>query len=317
MSRFFVFVPIAAIAAAAAAPIGGHPLPPIAKGVKIGGISVGGMNAATARVHVERVYRRAVVFAYGKESWRARPAALGARPLIGRAVTLALRAKRAKKVELRVSFNRKRLNSYVARLDNRLSEPASDAYLVGLSNFVPVIAPGQPGMSVNRGMMMGRIVSTLRSFQRKPIALAVERVEPQITPDTFGPIIVVKIKSHQLLYYQGTSLDNTFTVATGQSAYPTPTGQWEIVVMRRDPWWIPPPNSTWAQGAKPIPPGPGNPLGTRWMGLSAPYVGIHGTPDSASLGYSQSHGCIRMAIPDAEWVFDHVHLGTPVFTVAA
>ena len=317
MSRFFVFVPIAAIAAAAAAPIGGHPLPPIAKGVKIGGISVGGMNAETARVHVERVYRRAVVFAYGKESWRARPAALGARPLIGRAVTLALRAKRAKKVELRVSFNRKRLNSYVARLDNRLSEPASDAYLVGLSNFVPVIAAGQPGMSVNRGMMMGRIVSTLRSFQRKPIALAVERVEPQITPDTFGPIIVVKIKSHQLLYYQGTSLDNTFTVATGQSAYPTPTGQWEIVVMRRDPWWIPPPNSTWAQGAKPIPPGPGNPLGTRWMGLSAPYVGIHGTPDSASLGYSQSHGCIRMAIPDAEWVFDHVHLGTPVFTVAA
>jgi len=317
LSRFFVFVPIAAIAAAAAAPIGGHPLPPIAKGVKIGGISVGGMNAETARVHVERVYRRAVVFAYGKESWRARPAALGARPLIGRAVTLALRAKRAKKVELRVSFNRKRLNSYVARLDNRLSEPASDAYLVGLSNFVPVIAPGQPGMSVNRGMMMGRIVSTLRSFQRKPIALAVERVEPQITPDTFGPIIVVKIKSHQLLYYQGTSLDNTFTVATGQSAYPTPTGQWEIVVMRRDPWWIPPPNSTWAQGAKPIPPGPGNPLGTRWMGLSAPYVGIHGTPDSASLGYSQSHGCIRMAIPDAEWVFDHVHLGTPVFTVAA
>jgi lipoprotein-anchoring transpeptidase ErfK/SrfK len=68
---------------------------------------------------------------------------------------------------------------------------------------------------------------------------------------------------------------------------------------------------------QPIPPGPGNPLGTRWMGLSAPGVGIHGTPDAASLGYSQSHGCIRMAIPDAEWVFDHVSVGTPVFTIAA
>jgi lipoprotein-anchoring transpeptidase ErfK/SrfK len=317
LSRFLVFVPIAAIAAAAAAPIGGHPLPPIAQGVKIGGISVGGMNAETARVHVERVYGRSVLFTYGKESWRVHPATLGARPQIGRAVQRALQARGAKKVPLQVSFNRKRLNGYVARLDDRLSEPASDAYLVGLSNFAPVIAAGQPGLSVNRGMMRGRIVTMLRSFHRTPIALAVEQVEPNVAPDNFGPVIVVKIKSHQLLFYEGESLDNEFSVATGQSAYPTPVGQWEIVTMRRDPWWVPPPDSKWAQGAKPIPPGPGNPLGTRWMGLSAPYVGIHGTPDAASLGYSESHGCIRMAIPDAEWVFDHVQLGTPVFTVSA
>ncbi len=317
MSRFLVFVPIAALAAAAAAPVGGHPLPPIEQGVKIGGISVGGMNAETARVHVERVYGRAVLFTYGKQSWRAHPVALGARPQIGRAVQRALRARGAKKVPLQVSFNRKRLDGYLARLDNRLSEPASDAYLVGLSDFAPVIAAGQPGLSVNRGMMRGRIVTTLRSFHRTPIELAVEQVEPSVTPESFGPVIVVKIKSHQLLFYEGESLDNEFSVATGQSAYPTPVGQWEVVTMRRDPWWVPPPDSKWAQGAKPIPPGPGNPLGTRWMGLSAPYVGIHGTPDAASLGYSESHGCIRMAIPDAEWVFDHVQLGTPVFTVSA
>ena len=42
------------------------------------------------------------------------------------------------------------------------------------------------------------------------------------------------------------------------------------------------------------------------MGLSAPGVGIHGTPDPASLGYSASHGCIRMYIPSAEWLFNHV-----------
>jgi lipoprotein-anchoring transpeptidase ErfK/SrfK len=66
-----------------------------------------------------------------------------------------------------------------------------------------------------------------------------------------------------------------------------------------------------------VPPGPGNPLGTRWMGLSAPGVGIHGTPDAASIGYSASHGCIRMRIPEAEWLFRHVELGTPIFIVAA
>jgi lipoprotein-anchoring transpeptidase ErfK/SrfK len=52
------------------------------------------------------------------------------------------------------------------------------------------------------------------------------------------------------------------------------------------------------------------------MGISSPYVGIHGTPDSASIGYSASHGCIRMRIPDAEWLFRHVEIGTPVFIIA-
>ena len=51
------------------------------------------------------------------------------------------------------------------------------------------------------------------------------------------------------------------------------------------------------------------------MGISAPYVGIHGTPDAASLGYSLSHGCIRMQIPDAEWLFEHVSVGATVFIV--
>jgi lipoprotein-anchoring transpeptidase ErfK/SrfK len=53
------------------------------------------------------------------------------------------------------------------------------------------------------------------------------------------------------------------------------------------------------------------------MGLSAPGVGIHGTPDAASIGYSASHGCIRMRIPQAEWLFQHVSIGTTVFIVSA
>src|SRR5205814_9700048 len=80
--------------------------------------------------------------------------------------------------------------------------------------------------------------------------------------------------------------------------------------MQRNPWWRPP-DSAWAQGLKPIPPGPGNPLGTRWMGLDAAGVGVHGTPDDASIGYSPSHGCIRMHIPDVEWLFNHVPVGAP------
>jgi len=53
------------------------------------------------------------------------------------------------------------------------------------------------------------------------------------------------------------------------------------------------------------------------MGLSASGVGIHGTNNDASIGYSVSHGCIRMRIPDAEWLFSRVPLGTPVFIIPA
>jgi lipoprotein-anchoring transpeptidase ErfK/SrfK len=107
----------------------------------------------------------------------------------------------------------------------------------------------------------------------------------------------------------------SFGIATGQASFPTPLGSYEITTMQRNPWWYPPP-SDWAEDSDPVPPGPGNPLGTRWMGLSAPYVGIHGTPDAASIGYSASHGCIRMHISDAEWLFRRVKVGTPVFIIA-
>ena len=105
-----------------------------------------------------------------------------------------------------------------------------------------------------------------------------------------------------------------FGVATGQTRYPTPLGRFTIVVKWRNPWWYPP-ASPWAQGQTPIPPGPGNPLGTRWMGLSASGVGIHGTPSDGSIGYSVSHGCIRMHIPEAEWLFNHVDVRTTVFII--
>ena len=83
-----------------------------------------------------------------------------------------------------------------------------------------------------------------------------------------------------------------------------------------NPWWIPPPDSE-AKDAKPIPPGPGNLLGTWWMGLTAPLGRDYGTPDAASIGYSASHGCIRMRVPEAEWLFEQVNVGTPVMIVSA
>jgi lipoprotein-anchoring transpeptidase ErfK/SrfK len=151
---------------------------------------------------------------------------------------------------------------------------------------------------------------------RATLKLPVTYVKPQVTERTVGPVIVIRRGSNRLTLYDGMRIVRQFAVATGQSVYPTPLGRFQIVVKWRNPWWYPP-NSEWAKNEKPTPPGPDNPLGTRWMGLSAPGVGIHGTPNDSSIGYSLSHGCIRMHIPQAEWLFEHVDIGTPVFIVAA
>ena len=156
-------------------------------------------------------------------------------------------------------------------------------------------------------------------FQRKhlrdPFQLPFEVIAPETTEETIGKAIVIRRGSNRLYLYNGSKLKRIFNVATGASSYPTPVGRFEIVNMQRHPWWYPPQDSEWAKGAEPVPPGPGNPLGTRWMGLSAPLVGIHGTPNAASIGYSASHGCIRMIISQAEWLFERVEVGTPVFIV--
>jgi lipoprotein-anchoring transpeptidase ErfK/SrfK len=125
-------------------------------------------------------------------------------------------------------------------------------------------------------------------------------------------LVVVRSDAHRLYFYRDGEPVRVFAVATGGSRTPTPRGKFRVVYMARRPWWYPP-ASSWAKHLQPIPPGPGNPLGTRWMGISVTGVGIHGTPDARSVGYSISHGCVRMAIGDAEWLYRHVRVGTRVW----
>jgi hypothetical protein len=157
---------------------------------------------------------------------------------------------------------------------------------------------------------------TFAARGRGPISLPYRVLRPSVRRGNFGPVVVVRRGSHRLYLYRGSRFWHTFGVAVGMPQYPTPLGRFYIAVKQRNPWWYPP-NASWAAGASPIPPGPGNPLGTRWMGLSWSGIGIHGTPDSASIGYSASHGCISMGIPEAEWLFERVRIGTPVFIVYA
>jgi lipoprotein-anchoring transpeptidase ErfK/SrfK len=305
-----------ALAFGAAAPSAARS-PSVARGVTVGGIKLGGLGSESARTVVHRRFDRPLQISYGSEAWTVRPAAVGGSAAVDRAVAKALRAAPGTRVDLPTAVRTRDVRSYVRYLDHKYSTEPEDARLVRVKGVTPVISEGRPGLRVATGLMEARIATALRSPRYRSIGLATKPVAPKVTRESFGPLVVIGRGSHQLRLYDGPRLVRQFGVATGQAAYPTPLGTYEVVTMQRDPWWIPPPNSEWAHGAKPIPPGPGNPLGTRWMGLSAAAVGIHGTPDAASIGYSASHGCIRMRVPDAEWLFGHVEVGTPVAIVSA
>lgn len=243
------------------------------------------------------------------------PDRLGAKAYVESAVAHARRAKPGAKVSLTVTVKGSAVRSWVEGLAGRYDADVRDARVV-LRDLRPKIVAERSGYELRRGPTVAAVVEALHVNARGPIDARATVVQPKVRAASITSIVVIRRESKELRYYEGEKVVRVFKVATGQAAYPTPLGTFRIIQMSRNPWWYPPP-SPWARGASPVPPGPGNPLGTRWMGISSPSVGIHGTPDAASLGYSASHGCIRMAIPSAEWLFEHVKIGTPVIIVAA
>jgi len=287
----------------------------IAEGVTVGKVDVGGMTPAEARTHVQTAFDGPLSIRFGAATLLVSPKKLGASARVRLAIDQARRAAPNARIPLFVKLARGGVSRYVKRLARRFDRPARDAELSGLRHLRPWITKERTGKVVKQRNAVRRIVAALRTHDRF-VRIRATRVAPRITRARYGPIIVIRRESKHLNLYRGMRLWKRLGVATGQSEYPTPIGRFTIVTMQRHPWWYPP-DSEWAQDEEPIPPGPGNPLGTRWMGLSVYGVGIHGTPDAASIGYSASHGCIRMRIPEAEWLFQRVRVGTPVFIVRA
>jgi L,D-transpeptidase ErfK/SrfK len=103
--------------------------------------------------------------------------------------------------------------------------------------------------------------------------------------------IVIKTKARVLDLYVNGKLYKTYPVAVGKFLTPTPKGSFRIINKSRNP---------------------GGPYGARWIGLSKPHIGIHGTNNPASIGKAVSNGCIRMHNKDIEELFGLVRIGAPV-----
>jgi L,D-transpeptidase ErfK/SrfK len=290
----------------------GTPPPVIADGVQIGSVVVGGMTGDQATAAVQTAYFAPLAVHVGHHNVSVSPHRFYTSLDLAPALQTALTAAAGTVVPLTPSFTMQRLVKWVGALAAK-TDLAPVAGAVILRADRPVLTRSRPGRALAKFPTRMRIRAEILSGTRTTILAPLRKIPAAAV--TSEPIIVIHRGSNRLYLYNGVRLVRTFPVATGQAIYPTQLGHFQIVVKWVNPWWYPPTQDAWARGLKPVPPGPGNPLGTRWMGLSAPGVGIHGTDEPWSIGHSESHGCIRMQVSSAEWLFNRVRIGTPVFIV--
>lgn len=103
--------------------------------------------------------------------------------------------------------------------------------------------------------------------------------------------IVIQRSARQLELYDGDRILGRYPIAVGKSATPTPTGTYSVATKYMNP---------------------GGVFGSRWLGLSIPHYGIHGTSDPSKIGTAVSLGCIRMHNRDVEALYNQIGVGTPV-----
>jgi lipoprotein-anchoring transpeptidase ErfK/SrfK len=276
-------------------------------------VRVGGLTPSAAVAAVRKAFARPLAVVVDRSRLELDPTKFSS-AYIETAVARARIASAGTNVDLVVAVRGASLRAWVAAIDKRFKRAPVEATLK-LRSGKPVVSKDKPGRTLGTTRLTERIVAALRGNTRLPVRVHTKTVAATVTADAYAETIVINRSVNRLYLYDASKLRRTFGVATGQAVYPTPRGKWHIVVKYRNPWWYPPLNNSWAKGLKPVPPGPSNPLGTRWMGLDSPGVGIHGTNNPSSIGYSASHGCVRMQVPDAEWLFDHVDIGTTVFVL--
>ena len=103
--------------------------------------------------------------------------------------------------------------------------------------------------------------------------------------------ITVNTSTRTLTLYRNGQWVKSYPVAVGKPSTPTPKGTFTIVNKAVNP---------------------GGPFGSRWMGLSKPHYGIHGTNNPSSIGKAVSNGCIRMYNKDVNELYNLVSIGTVV-----
>lgn len=163
-------------------------------------------------------------------------------------------------------------------------------------------------------------IATSSKQDRQLSLLEQPQIPPLGEPSKFLPIdkpvspfaevrLVLRLGERRVYVYKKNEVMASYPVAVGKAGWETPTGNFKVMQMIKNPEWEHP----WT--GEVVPAGPDNPLGTRWIGFwtdGKNVIGFHGTPNPESIGRPASHGCVRMYDKDVQALFEKVELGTPV-----
>jgi lipoprotein-anchoring transpeptidase ErfK/SrfK len=312
----------------------------IAPGVKVAGIDVGGRDADSARKIIKNEVvaplKQPVVVSYDGKDYTIGPKRLHTTADIDGMVQEAIDRSRDGSIfervsryasgsevdanlEPRVDYDRTAVHDFVKELADEINREPVDASIVPASGG-DTLRPesGHPGVALDEDEIYAQINEAASTPGRDAsVQAVVSKTPPEITKKElakeYPSYITIDRGSYTLRLFKHLKLKKKYTIAVGQAGLETPAGFYTIQTKEVNPTWHVP-ESDWAGdlAGQDIPPGPGNPLVARWMGIYNG-AGIHGTDDVGSLGTSASHGCIRMAVPDVIELFDKVEIGDPVY----
>jgi L,D-transpeptidase ErfK/SrfK len=138
-----------------------------------------------------------------------------------------------------------------------------------------------------------------------------------IAPCDITSGILVNLPQRMLFYYQDGKLVTSYPVAVGKPDWETPTGSFSVISKHKNPAWVVPKDiqdemeEEGKQVQTRVEPGPNNPLGNYWIGLSIPGIGIHATNAPASIYSYHTHGCVRLDPDNVKDLFHRISKGAP------
>ena len=310
----------------------------IAKGVTAGGVDLSGLHPGEARVKLDQELaaplRKPVTVRYAGHHYKLSARRAKVRVNVDEMVTRALEESRKGNVVSRttraitggsvhasvpiaITYSKPAIRSFAAKVKDKLDQEPRDANIDASGGQI-VKVDSRPGRSVDSGALQRELSTELvQATSDHTVKAPVEKVKPKVTTrelaQKYPRVITINRSAFKLTLYHDLKPVKTYTIAVGRQGLETPAGRYNIQDKQVNPSWHVP-NSAWAGdlAGKVIPPGPQDPIKSRWMGIAGG-AGIHGTDDVGSLGSAASHGCIRMAIPDVEALFDKVEVGDAVF----
>jgi len=312
----------------------------IARGVTIGGVDVGGLQASQARALLEARFaarlRQPVQLVRDGRTFTIRPTTTGLKLDVTRMVDDAIAASRAGglyqrvrrailekslavSIPLRASLSQPQLAHVAGRVAHVIDTPAKNAHLVPKPLAVGIkVTPSRWGVAVDQPKLISARTDALTSFDgARRLTIPVGPVRPKLglygLSRRYRTYILVSRETFTLRLFKHLKLVKTYHIAVGRIGLETPAGEYTIDDKQINPSWHVP-LSSWAGdlAGRIIPPGPDDPIKARWLGFFDG-AGIHGTDEISSIGTAASHGCIRMTIPDVEDLYPRVPLHTPIY----